>query len=116
MRIHSPDPLYAFWKGCGVAVAQAGGDQGTRVQISYYKLYMQCQRRQPTLGTVRGIIRTMHLMMERMKLLIEPSAAVPLAALMESDLDVSGLHVGIILSGGNLDLSRIPVADEICDH
>ena len=65
------------------------------------------------LASESAIIRTMHLMMERMKLLIEPSAAVPLAALLESDLDVSSLNVGIILSGGNLDLSRIPVTDDI---
>ncbi len=45
---------------------------------------------------------------ERMKILIEPSSAVPLAALSEGDLDIGGLRVGIILSGGNVDISRLP--------
>ncbi|MEO1998231.1 MAG: pyridoxal-phosphate dependent enzyme [Planctomycetaceae bacterium] len=60
------------------------------------------------LASEASIVATLHLMMERMKLVIEPSAAVPLAALLASDLDVSGRKVGIILSGGNLDLSQIP--------
>ena len=55
-----------------------------------------------------SILATMHLMMERMKLVVEPSAAVPLAALLDSDLDVRDRKVGIILSGGNLDLTRLP--------
>ena len=50
----------------------------------------------------------MRLVMERMKIVIEPSAAVPLAALLEKQVDVSGRRVGIILSGGNVDLSTLP--------
>jgi threonine dehydratase len=45
---------------------------------------------------------------ERMKIVIEPSAAVPLACLLERTLDVDGAAVGIILSGGNVDLDRLP--------
>ena len=43
-----------------------------------------------------------------MKLVIEPSAAVPLACLLERTLDVAGQRVGIIVSGGNVDLDRLP--------
>jgi threonine dehydratase len=50
----------------------------------------------------------MRLVWERMKVLIEPSAAVPLAALLEGLPAAAGRRVGIILSGGNLDLDRLP--------
>jgi threonine dehydratase len=56
----------------------------------------------------QAIVRAMRLIWERMKLLVEPSAAVPLAALLEGGISVQGLRVGIILSGGNLDLDSLP--------
>jgi threonine dehydratase len=43
-----------------------------------------------------------------MKIVIEPSAAVPLAAIIEGRLDVRGLRVALILSGGNVDLDALP--------
>jgi threonine dehydratase len=55
-----------------------------------------------------GLIEAMRLVWEVMKIIIEPSAAVPLAALLERQLPVSGRSVGIILSGGNVDLDRLP--------
>jgi threonine dehydratase len=55
-----------------------------------------------------GIVRAMRTIWERMKIIIEPSAAVPLACLIEGKLDVKGMRVGIILSGGNVDLGRLP--------
>jgi threonine dehydratase len=60
------------------------------------------------LASEQAIIEAMRLVMERMKIVIEPSAAVPLAALLEEQIDVSGRRVGIILSGGNVDLSALP--------
>jgi threonine dehydratase len=50
----------------------------------------------------------MRLVWERMKVVIEPSAAVPLAALLEGKLDVRGRRVAIVLSGGNVDLDALP--------
>ncbi len=41
---------------------------------------------------------------ERTKLIIEPSAAVPVAALLAGAIPAAGRRVGVILSGGNLDL------------
>jgi threonine dehydratase len=38
-----------------------------------------------------------------MKLLVEPTGAVPVALLMSGRLDVAGQRVGVILSGGNAD-------------
>jgi threonine dehydratase len=59
-------------------------------------------------ATEEGIIRAMRLIWERMKVVIEPSAAVPLAAVMEGNLDIKGKRVAIILSGGNVDLDALP--------
>jgi threonine dehydratase len=55
-----------------------------------------------------GIIEAMRCVWERMKIIIEPSAAVPLGALLRRRLDVSGKRVGVIFSGGNVDLDRLP--------
>ena len=44
---------------------------------------------------------------ERMKILIEPSAAVPVAALMSGQIEAQGQTVGIILSGGNVDMEAM---------
>jgi threonine dehydratase len=52
-----------------------------------------------------AILRAMRLVLERLKVLVEPSAAVVLAALIESRIDVAGREVGIVLSGGNVDIS-----------
>jgi threonine dehydratase len=54
------------------------------------------------------IVEAMRLIWERMKIIIEPSSAVPLAAILEGKVDVAGKKVGIILSGGNLDLGKLP--------
>lgn len=54
------------------------------------------------------IAEAMRLVWERMKIIIEPSSAVPLAAILENKVNVKGKKVGIILSGGNLDLNRLP--------
>jgi threonine dehydratase len=55
-----------------------------------------------------AIIAAMRFVWERMKIVIEPSAAVVVAALRERLLEVSGKRVGAILSGGNLDLDHLP--------
>ncbi|MBK6601129.1 MAG: pyridoxal-phosphate dependent enzyme [Betaproteobacteria bacterium] len=55
-----------------------------------------------------AIVRAMRLIWERMKLVIEPSSAVPLACLLEGTLPLRGARVGVLLSGGNVDLDRLP--------
>ncbi|RLE17532.1 MAG: threonine/serine dehydratase [Acidobacteria bacterium] len=54
------------------------------------------------------IIRAMRLLWERAKLLVEPSAAVPLAAILDHPDQFTGRTVGIILSGGNVNLNDLP--------
>lgn len=53
------------------------------------------------------IVQAMHLLLERMKIVIEPSAAVPLGALLSGKLKVDSKKVGIIISGGNIDFRKI---------
>jgi threonine dehydratase len=55
-----------------------------------------------------GIIETMKFIWERAKIVIEPSATVAVAVLWERKIDLSGLKVGVILSGGNVDLETLP--------
>lgn len=55
-----------------------------------------------------AIVEAMRLTWQRTKLVIEPSAAVPLAALLEGHVEIRGARVGIILSGGNVDLDALP--------
>ena len=55
-----------------------------------------------------AIVAAMRHVWERMKIIIEPSAAVPLGALLENRIDAAGQRVGIILSGGTLDLAHLP--------
>ena len=48
------------------------------------------------------------LVWERMKQLIEPSAAVPVAALLEGRIELKGRRAAVVFTGGNLDLDRLP--------
>ena len=52
------------------------------------------------------ILAAMRLIWERMKIIIEPSSAVPLAALIQNKSQFKGQKIGIILSGGNIDLDE----------
>jgi threonine dehydratase len=55
-----------------------------------------------------GIVAAMKLIWERMKIIIEPSSAVPLAAVLENRKLISAKRIGIILTGGNVDLAKLP--------
>ncbi len=55
-----------------------------------------------------SIVEAMRLVWEVAKIVIEPSSAVPVAALLEGKGGVRGKRVGIILTGGNVDLDRLP--------
>ena len=56
----------------------------------------------------KEIIAAMRLIWERMKLIVEPSSAVALAALLKEKKKYKGQKIGIILSGGNVELSKLP--------
>ena len=55
-----------------------------------------------------SIIQAMRLIWERMKIIIEPSSAVPMAAILENKNSFRGMKIGILLSGGNVDLGNLP--------
>jgi len=55
-----------------------------------------------------AIVSAMRTIWETMKIIIEPSAAVPYAAIQEPKIDVNANRVGIILTGGNVDLDALP--------
>lgn len=54
------------------------------------------------------IIDAMRFIWERMKIIIEPSSAVPAAAIFSGKIDVEGKKAGLILTGGNIDLDHLP--------
>ena len=55
-----------------------------------------------------AIVSAMRTIWERLKIVIEPSSAVPYAAIQESRIEVAGKRIGIILTGGNVDLDALP--------
>jgi threonine dehydratase len=55
-----------------------------------------------------NIARAMRLLWERMKIVVEPSGAVPLAAVLERPDHFADRRVGLIISGGNVDLENLP--------
>ncbi len=55
-----------------------------------------------------AIVSAMRTIWETMKIIIEPSAAVPYAAIIGGKIDIAGRRVGIILTGGNVDLDALP--------
>jgi threonine dehydratase len=55
-----------------------------------------------------SIIRDLRAVWERMKILIEPSCAVPLSAVLDGKINIKGKKAGIILTGGNVDLDNLP--------
>ncbi len=54
------------------------------------------------------IIAAMRLIWERMKIIIEPSSAVPFAALLQQKERFKGKKIGMILTGGNVDVNNLP--------
>lgn len=54
------------------------------------------------------IVEAMRLIWERMKIIIEPSCAVPVAAILKNKEVFAGKKVGVILTGGNVDVGKLP--------
>ena len=60
------------------------------------------------LVTERDIIDAMRLVWERMKIVVEPSSAVAVAAVLNNPHTFLGQRVGVILTGGNVDMYKLP--------
>ena len=54
------------------------------------------------------LLKTMFYLWERLKLVVEPTGALGAAAALEGTTPIRGLRVGVILSGGNVDLAQVP--------
>ncbi len=54
------------------------------------------------------LLKTMFFLWERMKLVVEPTGALAAAAVLSGAVDLKGARVGVILSGGNVDLTQMP--------
>lgn len=55
-----------------------------------------------------NVVNAMRLTWEFLKIIVEPSCCPPLGAILEGTVDVKGKRVGIVLTGGNLDLDKLP--------
>ncbi len=60
------------------------------------------------LASEQEIIDAMYLTWQRMKIVIEPSCAVPLAIILKNKEVFAGKRVGVVLTGGNVDLHKLP--------
>ena len=59
-------------------------------------------------ATEDEIVEAMKLIWKRMKIVMEPSSAVPLATIIKNPDIFAGKRVGVIITGGNVDLDRLP--------
>ena len=59
-------------------------------------------------ATEENVIKAMRMTWELLKIVIESSCSPPLGAILEGNIDVKGKRVGIILTGGNVDLDKLP--------
>jgi threonine dehydratase len=69
---------------------------------------LRAHRAAVLLASEAAIVAAMRLVFERLKVVIEPSAAVPLAVVLGQPARFAGKRVGIVLSGGNVDLGALP--------
>ena len=58
--------------------------------------------------TEEEIVEAMYLCWQRMKIVVEPSSAVTIAAILKNPEVFAGQRVGVILTGGNVDLKKLP--------
>lgn len=122
----------ALSPGCRVVgVEPAAGDDATRsfrtrsLQVVKNPITVADGARTPSLGALTfplvldyvsdmitvddtALLRAMFFLWERLKLVVEPTGALAAAALFERHANIANARVGVIVSGGNVDLSEIP--------
>ena len=114
-----------------IGVEPAAGDDATRtfhtkqLQTVHNPKTVADGARTPSLGTLTlplvlqyvsdmttvadaPLLNTMFYLWERLKLVVEPTGALAAAAVLNNGLPIAGTRVGVILSGGNVDLSLVP--------
>jgi threonine dehydratase len=60
------------------------------------------------LASEQEIVDAMKLIWQRMKIVMEPSSAVPLATILKNKNTFAGKRVGVIITGGNVDMNKLP--------
>ena len=83
---------------------------GWQTQASGVLTFPVIQQRVRGIVTVSDaqLVRTMRFFMERMKLVVEPTGCLGAALALEGVMPLRGQRVGVILSGGNVDVERLP--------
>jgi len=81
---------------------------GAQTQALGVLTFAILRRRGVQVATVSdaALVRTMRFFAERMKLVVEPTGALAAAAVLEGAIPVKGLRVGVLVSGGNVDVAR----------
>jgi len=105
------DVAQSFRAGRRIAIATpATIADGLRTNCTGEKNFPIIQRYVDDVVTVteEGIVTAMREIWEKLRIVVEPSAAVPFAAIREGRVDAAGKKVGIILTGGNVDLGSLP--------
>lgn len=106
------DAYRSFKSGERVLTQQPNSIADGLLTVLGDRTFAEIQRHVDDIVTVSeaSIIRAMRLVFEILKIVIEPSSAVPVAALLDKKISVSGARVGVILSGGNVNLDKLPWA------
>ena len=103
------DVQLAFAKGEPVTIEVpntiADGAQTTRVGDITFPIIQRHVSKVVT-ATDAQLIKTMRFFAERMKMIVEPTGCLAAAAVLESTVAVRGARVGVLVSGGNVDLAR----------
>jgi threonine dehydratase len=105
------DVTQSFRAGRRIAIATpATIADGLRTNCTGEKNFPLIQQYVDDMVTVSeaGIIAAMREVWEKLRIVIEPSAAVPYAALREGKFSAPGQRIGLILTGGNVDLDTLP--------
>lgn len=91
------------------SVAPATIADGLRTALGEHP-FAEIQRHVAGIVTVseQEILHSMRTLWEVLKVIVEPSGAVPYGALVDGQLNLAGRRVGIVISGGNLDLDTLP--------
>jgi len=105
------DDAYQSWRSgrrCAINVPQtiADGLRGS-IGVRNFELLRSHVDEVVTVSEA-AIVAAMRTVLDDLKLLIEPSSAVPVAAALAGKLGPAGSRLGIVLSGGNIDLSLCP--------
>jgi threonine dehydratase len=104
------DDAYRSWKAGRIATNDATNTIADGLKTNLGELTFSIIHRgvdEVVLAPEESILPAVRVLLERMKLVAEPSAAVPLAAMLSGRLELTGRRVGVVVSGGNVDFESL---------